>query len=150
MDILLVEDNPGDARLQREVFYEINKTVLLHVVTDGLEAIAFLRYLGAYLDAPPPDLILLDLRMPGMDGFEVLAQAKADPRLRAIPIIVPTESHSETDIVQSYRLMAGCYLTKPGKLVEFERLIKSLNEFWLTKVTLQRKQQSVRSPQSRG
>jgi chemotaxis family two-component system response regulator Rcp1 len=138
VDILLVEDNQGDARLLREVLSEVNKTVRLHVVTDGLEAIAFLNYQGRYLDAPRPELILLDLRMPKLGGLEVLAQVKADPRLRAIPIVILTSSHSEMDVVQSYQLMANCYLAKPGDLVAFERLVKSLNDFWLTKVTLQR------------
>jgi two-component system, chemotaxis family, response regulator Rcp1 len=116
MDILLVDDNRGDARLLREVLSEINKTVRLHVVTDGLEAMAYLNYQGPYLDAPRPALILLDLSMPKMGGLEVLVQVKADPRLRAIPIVVLTSSNSERDIVQSYQLMANCYLTKPGEL----------------------------------
>jgi two-component system, chemotaxis family, response regulator Rcp1 len=138
MDVLLVDDNEGDARLLREVLSEINRTVRLHVVTDGLEAMAFLKYQGAYLDAPRPQLILLDLHMPKLGGLEVLAQAKADPHLRTIPIVILTSSQSESDIVQSYQLMANCYLTKPTDFVEFERLIKNLNEFWLIKVRLQR------------
>jgi two-component system, chemotaxis family, response regulator Rcp1 len=136
IDILLVEDNEGDARLLREVLREANKTVRLHVVTDGLEAMAFLRYQGPYLDVPRPDVILLDLKMPKMDGLEVLAQVKADPWLKTIPIIVLTTSEAEPDIVQSYKLMANCYLTKPGEWKEFERLVKSLNDFWLTSVML--------------
>lgn len=136
IDILLVEDNEGDARLLREVLREVNKTVRLHVVTDGLEAMAFLRYQGPYLDVPRPDVILLDLKMPKMDGLEVLAQVKADPWLKTIPIIVLTTSEAEPDIVQSYKLMANCYLTKPGEWKEFESLVKSLNDFWLTSVTL--------------
>lgn len=135
-DILLVEDNEGDARLLREILLEINKTVRLHVVTDGLEAMAFLRYQGPYLDAPRPDLILLDLNMPKMDGLEVLAQVKANPWLRTIPVIVLTTSQAETDVVRSYRLMASCYLTKPEELNELRSLVKSLNDFWLTRVTL--------------
>ena len=136
IDILLVEDNEGDARLLREVLREANKTVRLHVVTDGLEAMAFLRYQGPYLDVPRPDVILLDLKMSKMDGLEVLAQVKADPWLKTIPIIVLTTSEAEPDIVQSYKLMANCYLTKPGEWKEFERLVKSLNDFWLTSVML--------------
>lgn len=136
IDILLVEDNEGDARLLREVLREANNTVRLHVVTDGLEAMAFLRYQGPYLDVPRPDVILLDLKMPKMDGLEVLAQVKADPWLKTIPIIVLTTSEAEPDIVQSYKLMANCYLTKPGEWKEFERLVKSLNDFWLTSVAL--------------
>jgi chemotaxis family two-component system response regulator Rcp1 len=138
IDILLVEDNEGDARLLREVLREANKTVRLHVVTDGLGAMAFLRYQGPYLDVPRPDVILLDLKMPKMDGLEVLAQVKADPWLKTIPIIVLTTSEAEPDIVQSYKLMANCYLTKPGEWKEFERLVKSLNDFWLTSVMLPR------------
>lgn len=150
MDILLVEDNPADARLLREVLSEVNKTVHLHVVTDGPEAMAFLRYQGPYLDVPRPDLILLDLRLPGMDGLEVLAQVKTDPWTRTIPIIVLTTSHSETDIVQCYKLMANCYLIKPSEWSEFEKLVKKLNDFWLTQVTFHREQQTVKSPQTHG
>jgi chemotaxis family two-component system response regulator Rcp1 len=145
MDILLVEDNQGDARLLREVLSEVNKTVHLHLVTDGLEALAFLRYQGPYLDVPRPQLILLDLHMPKLGGLEVLAQVKMDPHLSTIPIVVLTTSHSELDIVQSYQLMANCYLAKPNDLAEFERLIKSLSNFWLTRVTFQRAQQPVES-----
>jgi len=143
IDILLVEDNAGDARLLRELLLETNKTVRLHVVTDGLEAMAFLRYQGPHLDAPRPDLILLDLSMPKMDGLEVLAQVKADPWLRTIPIIVLTTSQAEPDIVQSYKLMASCYLAKPGEWKEFESLVKSLNDFWLAKVTFPKQGQPV-------
>ncbi len=135
-DILLVEDNEGDARLLREILLEINKTVRLHVVADGLEAMAFLRYQGPHLNAPRPDLILLDLNMPKMDGLEVLAQVKTDPWLRTIPVIVLTTSQAETDVVRSYRLTASCYLTKPEELNELRSLVKSLNDFWLTRVTL--------------
>jgi|ERR1700733_1758808 len=150
MDVLLVDDNEGDARLLREVLCGINKTVRLHVVTDGLEAMAFLRYQGPYLDAPRPQLILLDLRMPKMDGLEVLAQMKMDPRLCVIPIVVLTTSDSESDVVKSYQLKANYYVTKPGDLGEFESLVKSVNDFWLTKVKFQRGQQTVGAPQPRG
>jgi chemotaxis family two-component system response regulator Rcp1 len=135
MDILLVEDNAAEARLVREVLSEINKTVRLHVVTDGIDAMAFLNYQGPHLDAPRPQLLLLDLNMPKLGGLEVLAQVKADPRLRPIPVVVLTTSHSETDILRSYQLMASCYLTKPTELVGFEKMIKSLNDFWLNRVT---------------
>ena len=146
MDVLLIDDSDGDARLLREVLSEINKTVRLHVVTDGLEAMAFLRHVGPYLNVPRPQLILLDLRMPKMDGLEVLAQVKTDPRLSVIPIVVLTTSCSEMDIVQSYQLKANCYLTKPTELVEFERLVRTINDFWLTKVRFQTEQPSVGSP----
>jgi chemotaxis family two-component system response regulator Rcp1 len=140
VDILLVEDNAADARLVRETLLECNKTARLHVVSDGDEAMAFLRYQGTYLEAPRPDLILLDLHMCRMDGLEVLAQVKSDPRLRMIPIIVLTASRSELDIEQSYKLMASCYLAKPRELEEFERLVKSLNDFLLTRVTFQKRE----------
>jgi two-component system, chemotaxis family, response regulator Rcp1 len=143
IDILLVEDNQGDARLLREVLSEINKNVRLHVVADGLEAMAFLKYQEPYLEAPRPGLILLDLHMPKMDGLEVLARVKTDPWFATIPIIVLTTSHSEMDIVQSYKLMANCYLAKPAELKEFESLVKSLNDFWLTKVTLRNQRQAA-------
>jgi two-component system, chemotaxis family, response regulator Rcp1 len=141
MDVLVVDDNEGDARLLREVLSEINKTVHLHVVTDGLQAMEFLRYQGPYLDVPRPQLILLDLHMPKVGGLELLTQIQADPRLRVIPIVILTTSRSEADIAQSYQLMANCYLTKPDELVEFEQLVRSLNEFWFTKVRFQSKQQ---------
>jgi chemotaxis family two-component system response regulator Rcp1 len=141
IDILLVEDNEGDARLLRELLLDTNKTARVHVVSDGIEAMAFLRYQGKYIDAPRPDLILLDLNMPRMDGREVLALVKADHHLRAIPLIVLTTSQAEFDIVSSYKLMASCYLAKPGELREFEGLVKSLNDFWLTRVSLPKQAQ---------
>jgi chemotaxis family two-component system response regulator Rcp1 len=110
--------------------------VHLSVVPDGVEAMAFLTYQGEYLDAPCPDLILLDLNMPKMDGREVLARVKAHPRLKSIPVVVLTTSEAEADIVSSYELMASCYLTKPGELADFENLVKSLNDFWLTSAKL--------------
>jgi chemotaxis family two-component system response regulator Rcp1 len=113
IEILLVEDNDGDARLLREALLVANKNAQLHVVTDGTEALSFLKYQGKYLDAPRPDVILLDLHMPKMNGLEVLAKVKADPWLKTIPIIVLTTSQRESDISQSYNLMASCYLTKP-------------------------------------
>src|SRR5580658_19030 len=143
IEILLVEDNDGDARLLREVFREANKEVRLSVVPDGVEAMAFLTYQGKYLEAPRPDLILLDLNMPKMGGREVLVRVKANPRLKTIPVIVLTTSEAESDIVSSYGLMASCYLTKPGELADFEKLVKSLNDFWLTSVKLPKQQRSV-------
>jgi two-component system, chemotaxis family, response regulator Rcp1 len=143
IEILLVEDNDGDARLLREVFREANKEVRLSVVPDGVEAMAFLTYQGKYLEAPRPDLILLDLNMPKMGGREVLVRVKANPRLKTIPVIVLTTSEAESDIVSSYGLMASCYLTKPGELADFEKLVKSLNDFWLISVKLPKQQRSV-------
>jgi len=134
VDILLVEDSEGDVRLLREALAQVNKTARLHVVGDGIEAMAFLRYQGQYLDAPRPNVILLDLHMPRMGGIEVLAQVKADPWFHTIPIIVLTSSPSEMHIAQCYGLRANCYLVKPREWDEFERLVKSLNDFWLTEV----------------
>ena len=144
IEILLVEDNDGDARLLREVLLEANKNVRLHVARDGVEALAFLNYQGDYLDAPRPDLILLDLNMPKMDGRELLTRIKTHPRLKTIPVVVLTTSEAEVDIASSYELMASCYLTKPGELAEFENLVKSLNAFWLTKVKLPKQEEPAR------
>jgi two-component system, chemotaxis family, response regulator Rcp1 len=129
-----VEDNEGEARLLQEVFADVNLHVRLHVVTDGLEAMAFLRYQGRYLHVARPDLILLDLHMPKMDGLEVLASVKSDPWLQTIPIIVLTTSDSQGDIERSYRLMANCYLKKPTNLEEMEEVVRSLNNFWINQV----------------
>jgi two-component system, chemotaxis family, response regulator Rcp1 len=145
IEILLVEDNAGDVRLLREVLLETNKTIHLHAVGDGVEAMEFLRYQGKYLNAPRPNLILLDLHMPKMNGLEVLAEAKSDPRLRTIPIIVLTSSGAERDVERSYKLMANCYLSKPGEFNEFENLVKCLNDFWLTNVRVPQQQQ-ISSP----
>ena len=138
LEVLLVEDNPGDVRLTKEAFLEANKTISLHVASDGVEAMAFLRRTGAHASAPRPDLILLDLNLPRMDGREVLAQIKEDVSLKLIPTVILTTSNSEADIVRSYQLQANCYLTKPVQLEAFEALVKSINDFWLTKVKLPR------------
>jgi chemotaxis family two-component system response regulator Rcp1 len=143
INILLIEDNAGDARLFSEGLLEANKTVHLEVVTDGVEAMQYLKYQGKYLQVPRPDLILLDLNMPKMDGLEVLAGVKSDPRLKTIPIIVLTTSESEMDILRSYSLFASCYLTKPKELREYERLVKSLNDFWLTSVKFKKQPHPV-------
>jgi len=135
-EILLVEDNPGDARLLRETFLGVNSSVHLHVVCDGVEGLAFLRYQGEYINVPRPDLILLDLNLPKMDGREFLTHVKKDPRLSTIPIIVLTTSQAEVDIVKSYELQANCYLTKPWELSEFGSLVKSLNDFWIQRASL--------------
>jgi chemotaxis family two-component system response regulator Rcp1 len=136
IDILLVEDNEGDIRLLREVLGEINPTAGLHVVTDGVEAMEFLGYQGRHLDAPRPDVILLDLNLPKMHGHEVLTGIKANPHLRRIPVIVLTSSEVESDVVSSYQLRANSYLKKPDALCEFEALVRSLNDFLLTRVRL--------------
>jgi chemotaxis family two-component system response regulator Rcp1 len=136
IQVLLVEDNPGDVRLTQEAFREVNPSVQLHVANDGSEATAFLRHQGAFSGAPRPDFILLDLNLPKMDGREVLAQIKADADLKALPTFVLTTSKDALDIAQSYKLQANCYLVKPVQLDEFERLVHSINDFWLTKAQL--------------
>jgi CheY-like chemotaxis protein len=136
LDVLLVEDSPGDVRLTQEAFREANKTIHLHVAADGVEAMAFLRREGTHGQAPRPDLILLDLNLPKMDGREVLAHIKGDEGLKSIPTVILTTSDAEADIVKSYQLRANCYLTKPVQLDAFESLVKSINDFWLTKVKL--------------
>jgi two-component system, chemotaxis family, response regulator Rcp1 len=142
IQVLLVEDSPGDVRLTQEAFRDANQSILLHVASDGVEAMAFLRHEGAHLHAPRPDLILLDLNLPKMDGREVLAHIKEDDNLKTIPTVILTTSDAESDVVKSYQLQANCYLTKPVELDAFEGLVKSINDFWLTKVKLPQQEQS--------
>jgi two-component system, chemotaxis family, response regulator Rcp1 len=142
IQILLVEDSPGDIRLTQEAFRDANPSLQLHVANDGVEAMAFLRNQGAYSGAPRPDMILLDLNMPRMDGRQVLAHIKADDDLKTIPTVILTTSDAETDIVNSYQLQANCYLSKPVHLEAFESLVKSINDFWLTRVKLPQQGQS--------
>ena len=139
-EVLLVEDSPGDVRLTREAFRDANQSIHLHVACDGVEAMAFLKHQGAYLDAPRPDIILLDLNLPKMDGREVLAHIKDDENLKTIPIVILTTSDAEADIVKSYQLHANCYLSKPVQLDEFEGLVRSINDFWIREVKLPRRQ----------
>jgi chemotaxis family two-component system response regulator Rcp1 len=136
MEVLLVEDNPGDVRLTQEAFRDANRSIHVHVACDGVEAMAFLRREGAYAHVPRPDLILLDLNLPKMDGREVLAHIKADDSLKMIPTVILTTSEAEADISKSYQLQANCYLSKPVQLDAFENVVKSINDFWLTKVKL--------------
>ena len=143
IQVLLVEDSPGDVRLTREALREAaNSSIQLHVATDGVQAMAFLRREGIHVQAPRPDLILLDLNLPMMDGREVLAQVKADPVLKVIPTIILTTSEAEADITNSYQLRANCYLSKPVQLEAFESLVKSINDFWLNKAKLPRAQKN--------
>lgn len=142
IEVLLVEDSPGDVRLTREALREANASIRLHVASDGVEAMRFLRREGIQAGAPRPDLILLDLNLPRMDGREVLAHIKADHSLRTIPTIVLSTSEAEADIVKSYQLQANCYLSKPVQLEAFESVVKSINDFWLTKVNLPRPSQN--------
>ncbi len=136
MNLLLVEDSPGDVRLMQEVFRHANDSIMLHVASDGVEAMAFLRQEKVHLHAPRPDIILLDLNLPKMDGREVLAQIKEDEGLRTIPTVILTTSDSEADIAKSYQLKANCYLSKPVRLNAFEALVNSINDFWLIRAKL--------------
>lgn len=136
IEVLLVEDSPGDVRLTKEAFRSANPSIHLHVATDGVDAMAFLKHQGAHIHAARPDLILLDLNLPKMDGREVLAQIKNDDHLKTIPTIILTTSIAEEDIIRSYQLQANCYLSKPVQLEAFEDVVKSINDFWLTKAKL--------------
>jgi chemotaxis family two-component system response regulator Rcp1 len=131
--VLLIEDSPGDVRLLQEAFRDSNDTIFLHVATDGIEAMAYLNQTGDHALALRPDLILLDLNLPKMDGREVLARIKLDESLKLIPTVILTTSDAEVDILKSYQLHANGYLTKPVQLEAFEVLVKSIREFW-TKV----------------
>jgi chemotaxis family two-component system response regulator Rcp1 len=132
--VLLVEDSPGDVRLTREAFQQANNSIHLLTAADGVEALAFLRREGPQVHAPRPDIILLDLNLPKMSGHEVLAHIKSDESLKCIPVIVLTISGAEADIEKAYELQANCYLNKPLQLSEFESVVRSINEFWLTNV----------------
>jgi len=136
IDILLVEDNPGDVRLTIEALKEDKLQNNLHVVKDGIEAMAFLHQEGEYANAPRPDLILLDLNLPKKDGREVLNEIKADEGLKRIPVVVLTNSQAEEDILKTYDLHANCYITKPVNLEQFVKVVRSIEQFWLTIVRL--------------
>ena len=136
VDILLIEDNPGDVRMTQEVLKESKILNKMYVVGDGVEAMAFLRREGKYADAPRPDLILLDLNLPRKDGHEVLAEVKSDDDLKRIPVVVLTISEAEDDILKSYDLHGNCYITKPIDFREFIKVVKSIEDFWLTIVKL--------------
>jgi CheY-like chemotaxis protein len=132
--LLLIEDNPGDVVLLREALRDAEVPHELHVAVDGREALAFLHRRGAYADSPRPDLILLDLNLPGKDGRELLAEIKRAPDLRRIPVIVLTSSEAEADISKSYELQASCYLTKPVAYSELLDVLRRMESFWLTLV----------------
>ena len=136
VEILLIEDNPGDARLALEAIREGRVRNHLNWVSDGVEALAFLRKEGRHGNAPRPDLILLDLNLPRKDGREVLAEIKSDDKLKRIPVVVLTMSQAEEDILNVYNLNANCYISKPVDLEQFLRIIKTIEDFWLTIVQL--------------
>lgn len=136
VQILLVDDNPGDVRLTQEALKESKVNNELFVVEDGVEAMEFLRRTGKYADAPRPDIVLLDLNLPRKDGREVLQEIKEDEELRRIPVVILTTSDHEHDILRSYDLHANCYITKPLDLRQFALIVKSIESFWFTIVKL--------------
>ncbi len=136
VNILLIEDNPGDVRLTQEAFKEGQLTLNLSVVMDGVEALEFLKRQGNYADATIPDLILLDLNLPKKDGREVLEEIKIDDDLKRIPVVVLTTSNAEQDILRSYNLHANCYINKPVDFDHFFKVIQQIEQFWLTTVKL--------------
>ena len=138
IEVLLVEDNPGDVRLTREAFKDAKVHINLHVASDGTAALAFLKREGEHANVPRPDLILLDLNLPKKDGREVLKEIKENDTLKSIPIVILTTSASEADILRSYRLHANCYITKPVGLDGFLKVVNSIDSFWLSVVKLPR------------
>ena len=136
VEILLVEDSPSDTQLTIEALHEGKVANNLSHVEDGVEAMAFLRHEGRYASAPRPDLILLDLNLPRKDGREVLGELKRDPALRTIPVVVLTTSRADQDVLRSYQLHANCYITKPVDFTKFMEVVKAIEQFWLTIVTL--------------
>jgi CheY-like chemotaxis protein len=138
IDILLVEDNPGDIRLTQEMLKEAHVANRLEVVTDGEQALDYLFKRAGYRTAPRPGLVLLDLNLPKKSGLEVLEEVKAHPELRRIPIVILTTSKAEEDIVRSYNAYANCYVTKPVDLAQFMTVVRSIEDFWLTVVKLPR------------
>jgi CheY-like chemotaxis protein len=136
IEVLLVEDSPGDVRLTREALKDAKVHISLHVAADGIEAMAFLERTGKYAGARRPDLILLDLNLPRKDGREVLKEIKDSPVLRSIPVVILTTSSSEADVLKSYELHANCFISKPVDLEGFLKVIRSIDSFWLSVVKL--------------
>lgn len=136
IDVLLVEDSPGDIRLTQEAFKAANSNVRLHVAMDGVEALAFLAQEGEHSAAPRPDLILLDLNLPKKDGREVLRHIRSDPKLESIPTVILTTSDAAIDINHSYQLRANSYVSKPVQLDKFQSVVRSINDFWFEKAKL--------------
>ena len=142
IEVLLVEDSSGDVRLTREAFKDAKVHINLHVASDGAEAMSFLKHEGEHVNAPRPDLILLDLNLPKKDGREVLEEIKVSPTLGSIPVVILTTSASDADILRSYKLHANCYITKPVDLDGFLTVVKSIDSFWLSVVKLPREARS--------
>ena len=136
IDVLLVEDGPGDIRLTQEAFRRANPNVRLHIAVDGVEALTFLAQKGAYSKAPRPDLVLLDLNLPKKNGREVLRHIRADEKLNSIPTVILTTSNAPSDIDDCYELQANSYLNKPVQFDKFESVVRSINEFWFVKAKL--------------
>jgi two-component system response regulator len=136
IEILLIEDNPGDVELTKIALEDSKISVNLNIVEDGVEAIAFLRREGKYANVPHPDIILLDLNLPKKDGREVLAEIKADEKLKRIPVVVLTTSQAEEDVLKVYNLSANCYITKPVDFDQFVKIVQSIENFWFTIVKL--------------
>jgi CheY-like chemotaxis protein len=136
IEVLLVEDSPGDVRLTREALKDAKVQISLHVAQDGIDAMAFLEHAGKHINAPRPDLILLDLNLPKKDGREVLKEIKESLSLRSIPVVILTTSSSESDVLQSYNLHANCYISKPVDLEGFLKVVQSIDSFWLSVVKL--------------
>ena len=136
LQVLLVEDNPGDVRLTEEAFKDAKVQLEMHVAVDGIEAMEFLRREGKFAQSPRPDLILLDLNLPRKDGRDVLAEIKGDPLLMTIPVVILTTSASDVDIESSYMLHANCYISKPVDMEGFLTVVKSIDDFWLSVVKL--------------
>lgn len=140
IQILLVEDNPGDVRLTRETLRETKLVCILSVAADGEEALSMLRREGPHASAPRPDLILLDLNLPKLGGREVLSAIKSDPALRSIPVVILTTSKAEEDIMKSYELHANCYISKPVEFEGFVKVVRSIEDFWFTVARLPKKE----------
>jgi two-component system, chemotaxis family, response regulator Rcp1 len=138
IEVLLVEDSPGDVRLTREALKDAKMHISLNVAADGIEAMAYLHRTGSHVNAARPDLILLDLNLPKMDGRQVLKEIKESPSLRVIPVVILTTSSAEVDVLQSYQLHANCYISKPVDLDGFLKVVQSIDNFWLTVVKLPR------------
>jgi CheY-like chemotaxis protein len=136
VDILLVEDNPGDILLTTEMLKDTKVSNVVNVVTNGEEALEYLRKKGRFFEAPTPDLVLLDLKLPKLNGHEVLAQMKEDIRLRCIPVVVLTSSDADDDVLKAYSEHANCYVTKPAGIDQFAKIVRSIDDFWLSVVRL--------------